>query len=42
MRSGRLHARLDKLAPPVKLGRIVVIFPESWSAAAQVAAQLQT
>lgn len=37
MRTGRLHARLDRLAPPPVLGRIVVVFPESWSAAAQAA-----
>ncbi len=37
MRTGRLHARLDRLAPTVRRGRIVVIFLESWSAAAQVA-----
>lgn len=31
MRAVRLHARLDRLTPPPALGRIVVIFPESWS-----------
>jgi hypothetical protein len=37
MRTGRLHARLDKLMPPPKLGRIVTIFPEDWSPDAQTA-----
>ncbi len=37
MRTGRLHARLDKLMPPAKLGRIVTIFPEDWPAEVQVA-----
>lgn len=37
MRSGRLHARLDRLAPPATLRRIVVIHPEDWSVDAQVA-----
>ncbi len=37
MRAGRLHARLDKLMPPARLGRIVTIFPEVWSAEAQAA-----
>lgn len=36
MRAGRLHARLDKLMPRTKRGRIVTIFPEEWSAEAQV------
>ncbi len=36
MRAGRLHARLDKLLPSARLGRIVTIFPEDWSAEAQV------
>ncbi len=31
----RLHARLDKLMPTVRPGRIVTIFPEDWSAEAQ-------
>lgn len=35
MRAGRLHARLDKLMPPTRLGRIVTILPEDWSAEAQ-------
>lgn len=37
MRTGRLHARRDQLAPPRSLGRIVVIFPASWSPERQVA-----
>lgn len=37
MRAGRLHARLDKLMPPLKLGRIVTIFPEDWPVKAQEA-----
>lgn len=37
MRAGRLHARLDKLTPRTKLGRIVMIFPEDWSPEAQTA-----
>jgi hypothetical protein len=35
MRGGRLHARLDKLMPPTRLGPIVTIFPEDWSTEAQ-------
>ncbi len=35
MRTGRLHARLDRLAPPPALARITVIFPDSWSTEAQ-------
>lgn len=37
MRTGRLHARLDKLTPSTRLGRIVMICPEDWSSEAQLA-----
>lgn len=37
MRIGRLHARLDRLTLPPGPGRIMVIYPDSWSAEAQVA-----
>lgn len=37
MRARRLHARLDKLMPPARLGRIVTIFPETWPAEAHLA-----
>lgn len=38
IRSGRLHARLDKLMPAsIRRGRIVTIFPEDWSTEAQAA-----
>lgn len=37
MRRGRLHARLDRLVPPSRLGRIVVIPPEDWLAEGHVA-----
>jgi len=35
MRTGRLQARLDRLAAPSPLGRIVVIYPVSWSSHSQ-------
>lgn len=38
MRAGRLHARLDQLTwSSTTLGRIVVISPDDWSTAGQLA-----